>query len=62
MPPDGIFLLESQFILRRTTSRDLFDLWSFLERGKTIASILAAAKQENPYLSGGREQRNRKLT
>ncbi|PWC47252.1 nucleotidyl transferase AbiEii/AbiGii toxin family protein [Azospirillum sp. TSA6c] len=51
MPPDGIFLLKSQLILRRTTSRDLFDLWSFLERGKTIGDILAAAKQENPYLS-----------
>ncbi|WP_434623775.1 nucleotidyl transferase AbiEii/AbiGii toxin family protein [Azospirillum sp. B2RO_4] len=51
MPPDGIFVLKSQLILRRTTSRDLFDLWSFLERGRTIGEILAAATQENPYLS-----------
>lgn len=51
MPPDGIFALKSQLILRRTTSRDLFDLCSFLERGKTVDEILAAAKQENPYLS-----------
>lgn len=51
MPPDGIFALKSQLILRRTTSRDLFDLWSFLERGKTVDEILAAAKQENSYLS-----------
>ena len=51
MPPDGIFVLKSQLILRRTTSRDLFDLWSFLEHGKTIGEILAAATQENPYLS-----------
>jgi len=51
MPPEGIFALKSQLILRRTTSRDLFDLWSFLERGKTVGEILAAAKQENAYLS-----------
>lgn len=51
MPSEGIFALKSQVILRRTTTRDLFDLWSFLERGKTVDEILAAARQENSYLS-----------
>lgn len=51
MPPEGIFTLKSQVVLRRKTSRDLFDLWSFLERGRTVDEILDAAKQEDSYLS-----------
>ncbi len=51
MPPDGIFTLKSQLLLRRTTLRDLFDLWAFLERGWTIEQILATAQQEDRYLT-----------
>jgi predicted nucleotidyltransferase component of viral defense system len=51
MPADGIFLLKSQLLLHRHTSRDLFDLWAFLERGKTVEDILAAARLENKRFS-----------
>jgi len=51
MPPDGIFLLKAQLLLHRNTLRDLFDLWTFLERGKRVEDILAAARLENSHFS-----------
>jgi len=51
MPPDNIFVLKSQLLFRRTTLRDLFDMSGFLDRGKGIEDVLAAAKKENPYVS-----------
>lgn len=39
----GIFRLKSMVVMDRRTSRDLFDLWFFLDqRGRTISDILAA--------------------
>lgn len=48
LPPDGIFVLKSQLLLRRATLRDLFDLWVFLERGGTVEQILENIRLINP--------------
>lgn len=43
MDAEGIFHLKSMVLLNRTTSRDTFDLWHFVEnRGKTIADVAKA--------------------
>lgn len=51
MDPDGLFYLKSQLLLRRTTLRDLFDVWSFLERGRSIEEVLSTAQAEDRYCS-----------
>lgn len=49
MAPEGLFQLKSQVLLHRTTLRDLFDLWTFLEHGQTVEDILAAIQAENRH-------------
>lgn len=51
MKPENIFALKSQLLLRRTTLRDLFDINSFLDRGKHVEDVLAAARIEHRYCS-----------
>ena len=48
---DNIFVLKSQLLLRRTTLRDLFDINSFLDRGKHIEDVLAAVRIEHRHCS-----------
>lgn len=51
MRPENIFALKSQLLLRRTTLRDLFDINSFLDRGKRIEDVLAAVRIEHRHCS-----------
>nr|WP_175428941.1 nucleotidyl transferase AbiEii/AbiGii toxin family protein [Azospirillum argentinense] len=51
MPPEGIFELKSQVIMRRKTSRDLYDIWAFLERGRSVDEILEEARKEARHCS-----------
>ena len=49
---DAIFETKARLLVQRTTSRDLFDLWYFLEHGgRSIEEIVAFAKMERPYYS-----------
>ena len=45
---DAIFAMKSYTIHRRTCSRDIIDLWHFLQQGKTLADILRVARPGQP--------------
>lgn len=45
---DAIFAMKSYTIHRRTRSRDIIDLWHFLQQGKTLADILRVARLASP--------------
>ncbi len=47
----GIFSMKAYVIHRRTRSRDLVDLWHFLQNGKTIDNILSAGADASPSIS-----------
>ena len=51
MGPDGLFAMKSYVIHQRTRSRDLVDLWHFVQHGKTLADILAAGLAASPSCS-----------
>ena len=51
LTPDGLFKLKSQLLMLRTTLRDLFDLWSLLERGRRVEDILEEARAQDPYIT-----------
>lgn len=51
MPPEGIFELKSQLIMRRRALRDLYDIWSFLERGWSVEAVLEEARKERRHCS-----------
>jgi predicted nucleotidyltransferase component of viral defense system len=47
---DAIFETKSRLIVQRATSRDLFDLWYFIDRaGKTVEEVVNFALQERPH-------------
>ena len=48
---DAIFAMKSYTISRRTRSRDIIDLWHFLQQGKTLADILRVARLASPSVS-----------
>lgn len=48
---DAIFAMKSYTISRRTRSRDIIDLWHFLQQGKTLADILREARLASPSVS-----------
>jgi hypothetical protein len=48
---DAIFAMKSYAIHRRTRSRDIIDLWHFLQEGKTLADILRVARLASPSVS-----------
>ena len=48
---DAIFAMKSYVIHRRTRSRDIVDLWHFLQQGKTLADILRVARLASPSVS-----------
>ncbi len=48
---DAIFAMKSYTISRRTRSRDIIDLWHFLQSGKTLADILRVARLASPSVS-----------
>lgn len=51
MGEEGLFAMKSYVIHQRTRSRDLYDLKSFMERGKDIESILYAGAKADPACS-----------
>jgi hypothetical protein len=48
---DAIFAMKSYAIHRRARSRDIIDLWHFLQQGKTLADILRVARLASPSVS-----------
>lgn len=48
---NAIFAMKSYTIHRRTRSRDIVDLWHFLQQGKTLANILQTARLASPSVS-----------
>jgi Nucleotidyl transferase AbiEii toxin, Type IV TA system len=48
---DAIFAMKSYTISRRTRSRDIIDLWHFMQRGKTLADMLRVARLASPSVS-----------
>jgi Nucleotidyl transferase AbiEii toxin, Type IV TA system len=48
---DAIFAMKSYTISRRTRSRDIIDLWHFMQSGKTLADILRVARLASPSVS-----------
>jgi len=49
---DGIFELKSRLLVKRTASRDGFDLWYFLAHcGRSLDQIFALAQAEDKYYS-----------
>lgn len=48
---EGIFSMKSYVIHQRVRSRDLFDLKTFVQRGKTIEDILQAGSAADPACS-----------
>jgi predicted nucleotidyltransferase component of viral defense system len=51
MGEEGLFALKSHVIQRRVRSRDLFDLKTFMTRGKTLDDILNVARAADPACS-----------
>jgi hypothetical protein len=51
MDTDGLFAMKSYAIHQRVRSRDLFDLKTFIENGKTISDILQAGPTADPSCS-----------
>ncbi len=48
--PETLFKLKSMVLAERTTSRDLFDIWHFIERrGKSIADVDRLLEAKLPY-------------
>jgi predicted nucleotidyltransferase component of viral defense system len=47
----GIFAMKSYVIHRRVRSRDLIDLWYFVQSGNTVGDIFQAAQQVSPSIS-----------
>lgn len=45
---EGIFAMKAYTIHRRTRSRDLVDLWHFVQTGKTVDDILRTGMQASP--------------
>ena len=43
--------MKSYTIHRRTGSRDIIDLWHFLQQGKALADILRVARLASPFVS-----------
>jgi hypothetical protein len=48
---DAIFAMKSYTVHRRTRSRDIIDLWHFVQQGKTLADILRVARLASPSVS-----------
>lgn len=48
---DAIFAMKSYTISRRTRSRDIIDLWHFMQQEKTLADILRVARLASPSVS-----------
>jgi hypothetical protein len=48
---DAIFAMKSYTISRRTRSRDIIDLWYFMQQGKTLADVLRVARLASPSVS-----------
>ena len=47
---DAIFETKSRLIVQRATTRDLFDLWYFVDRlGKSLEEVVAFALEERPH-------------
>lgn len=44
MSLDGLFAMKSALLLKRSRSRDYFDLMWFCQHGKTLADVVAAAR------------------
>jgi predicted nucleotidyltransferase component of viral defense system len=52
LDPDSVFALKSSLVLDRKTSRDLYDLWFFLDRrDRSIEDILTAMDERKRHLS-----------
>ncbi len=52
LDPDSVFALKDSLVLDRKTSRDLYDLWFFLDRrDRTIDDILTAMDERKRHLS-----------
>jgi hypothetical protein len=47
LPPEVIFRLKSQLLLRRTSTRDLFDMMTFLDKGWSVESMVDEMKKGN---------------
>ncbi len=47
----GIFSMKAYVIHRQVRSRDLIDLWHFVQSGKTVEDIFQAAQQASPSIS-----------
>ena len=48
--PETLFTLKSMVLAERTTSRDLFDIWHFIERrGKSISDVDRLLKAKLPH-------------
>jgi hypothetical protein len=48
---DAIFAMKSYTLSRRTRSRDIIDLWYFVQNGKSLADILRVARLASPSVS-----------
>jgi hypothetical protein len=51
MSEEGLFAMKSHVVHQRIRSRDLYDLKTFLQRGKTLADILRVARTADPACS-----------
>ena len=51
MSQDGIFAMKSHLIHERIRSRDLYDLMTFMQRGKTLEEALRQARRADPSSS-----------
>jgi len=51
MGEEGLFAMKSYIIHQRVRSRDIYDLKTFLERGKSLADILQAGTVADPACS-----------
>lgn len=51
MSLEGLFAMKAYVLHQRIRSRDLFDLWHFVQKGKSIADILEEGQRASPMTS-----------
>lgn len=47
----GLFAMKSHIITRRHRTRDILDLWHFIQMGRSVAGVIAAARASNAAAS-----------
>jgi len=51
MSEEGLFAMKSQLIHQRRRSRDLFDLYTWVNRGRSISDLLEQSQRPDPFAS-----------